>query len=87
MKSKQRWDKDKEGIIGEDEKLSLLRLQRIHSGMMQLRKRKQSGSKVDINTSKKAKIDAKNLVNRDVPGVEDNNTLSSLHTKSGEDEE
>jgi len=47
----------------------------------------QSGRKVAIDISKKAKIDVKNVLSSDVPGVEDNNTLPSLHTKSGEDEE
>jgi len=47
----------------------------------------QSGRKVALDTSKKAKTDAKNVVSRDIPDVEDNTTLPSLHTKAGEDEE
>ena len=40
-----------------------------------------------MDTSKKKKIDAKNVVTRELPDVEDNETLPSNHTKADEGEE
>ena len=88
MKSKQRWDKDKGGFIGEDDEfITSTSAEDSWWDDATEEEEDQSGRKGAIDTSKKAEIVAKNIISRDVPNIEDNKTLPSLHKKAGEDEE
>lgn len=87
MQSKQRWNKDKGGVIGEDN-VFIISMSTEDSWWDDADEddEEQIDRKVAVDTSKKKKNDTKNVVTREVPDVEDNETLPSLHTKAGEDE-
>ena len=80
MQSKQRWDQEKGGVIGEDDEF-------ISSTSGET-----SWWDEDLETdgnqrTQRITIDAKNVVTRDVPDAVDSNSLPSLHTKADEGEE
>ena len=81
MQSKQRWDKKRGGFIGEDNEF------------VSSTSAEDSWWVNNITTTggeqgtKLITIDAKNVVSREVPDEDDNNTLSSLHTRVDEVEE
>ena len=88
MQSKQRWDEDKGGVIGEDDTFitSTSAEDSWWDEENDDAEEDNSKRKIAVDTSKKPKIDAKRVVNAEEPDVEDDNTLPSLHTKAGEDE-
>ena len=88
MKSKQRWDKYKVDVIDKDDEfITFISTEESWWDDAIEDDKRQSGRNMAIDTSKKKTIDAKNVVSRNVPDVEDDQTLPSLHTKAGESEE
>ena len=88
MQSKQIWDKEKGGVIGEDDEFI--------SSMTAEESWLYDDIEVIGNTNRKTgnaasepiiKIDAKNMVSRDIPDVDDNATLPSLDIKVEDIEE
>lgn len=83
IQSTQRWDKNKGGVIGEDDEfMTSSSAEDSWWGDATEEEKEQSDRKVAID----AVIDAKNVVTMDVPDVEDNQTLPSLRTKVGDEE-
>ena len=80
MQSKQRWDKEKGGVIGEDDEF-------ISSTSAEDSWWDEDITPTDGGATKRVTIDAKNVVSRDVLDEDDNNTLPSLHTKADNVEE
>ena len=81
MQSKQRWDQEKGGVIGEDDEF-------ISSTSGEA---SWWDEDLDVTDGKqrtqRITIDAKNVVSRDVPDADDTNSLPSLHTKADEGED
>ena len=75
MQSKQRWDSEKGGVIGEDDEF-IATVSKSESWW-------DDEDIDDANTSDKPKvvIDAKNIITRDVPDEEDNASIPTLNTK------
>ena len=89
MQSKQRWDKEKGGVIGEDEK-SISSMTGVDSWWDKTEGNAvgtPSQRNVAIGATKKTSIDAKNVVTIDIPDVNDNETLPLPHIKAGEGDE
>ena len=76
MQSKQRWDNDKGGVIGEDDEF-IATASKSESWW-------DDEDSDDANTNDKPKvvIDAKNIITRDVPDEEDNASIPTLNTKA-----
>ena len=81
MQSKQRWDHEKGGVIGEDDEF-------ITSASAEDSWWDEDDVPKDgKQATQRITIDAKNVVSREVPDAEDNNSLPSLHTKADDVEE
>ena len=86
MQSKQRWDRDKGGSIGEDDKFisSMSGEDSWRADLFVNEGGEPSSWNIAIDTTKKSRIDAKNVIIRDIPDTEDNHIIPSLHTKAGD---